>query len=190
MVSQALLARGTEVTIIDADPDMIRAAQRFGLRIYYGDGTRLDVLRACGIEQAALVVICVDGAAQVDQVLAPQVAVVVRAWDRGHACRLVAAGVDMPVRETFESALRMGAQALQALGDDAGEAAQVIERVRELDAQRLALEVALADPLAGNELLFGNAGQPQPVPFTRPQRDARRLDPHPDQVQQRPDGVG
>ncbi|MGN0859215.1 MAG: monovalent cation:proton antiporter-2 (CPA2) family protein [Stenotrophomonas sp.] len=196
VVSQALLARGTEVTIIDADPDMIRAAQRFGLRIYYGDGTRLDVLRACGIEQAALVVICVDGAAQVDQVLAqirvlaPQVAVVVRAWDRGHACRLAAAGVDMPVRETFESALRMGAQALQALGDDAGEAAQVIERVRELDAQRLALEVALADPLAGNELLFGNAGQPQPVPFTRPQRDATRLDPQPDQVQQRPDGVG
>ena len=76
----------------------------------------------------------------------------------------MAAGVGMPVRETFEAALRMGAQALQALGDDAGEAAQVIERVRELDAQRLALEVALADPLAGNELLFGNAGQPQPVP--------------------------
>lgn len=98
----------------------------------------------------------------------------------------MAAGLDMPVGETFESALRMGAQALQALGDDAGEAAQVIERVRELDAQRLALEVALA----GNELLFGNAGQPQPVPFTRPQRDARRLDPHPDLVQQRPDGVG
>lgn len=71
-----------------------------------------------------------------------------------------------------------------------GGAAQVIERVRELDAQRLALEVALADPLAGNELLFGNAGQPQPVPFTWPQRDAMRLDPHPDQVQQRPDGVG
>ena len=196
VVSQALLARGTEVTIIDADPDMICAAQRFGLRIYYGDGTRLDVLRACGIEQAALVVICVDGAAQVDHVLAqirvlvPQVPVVVRAWDRGHACRLVAAGVELPVRETFESALRMGAQALQALGDDAEQAAQVIERVRELDAQRLALEVALADPLAGNELLYGNAGQPQPVPFTRPQRDARRLDQPPGQVQERPDGVG
>ena len=196
VVSQALLARGTEVTIIDAAPDMIRAAQRFGLRIYYGDGTRLDVLRACGIAQVGLVVICVDGPARVDRVLeqvrvlAPQVPVVVRAWDRGHACRLLGAGVDAPVRETFESALRMGELALQALGDDAEQAAQVIARVRELDAQRLGLEVALADPLAGSDLLYGNAGQPQPVPFTPPRRDARRLDPDVDAVQERPDGVG
>lgn len=196
VVSQALLARGTEVTIIDAAPDMIRAAQRFGLRIYYGDGTRLDVLRACGIAQVGLVVICVDDPARVDRVLeqvrvlAPQVPVVVRAWDRGHACRLLGAGVDAPVRETFESALRMGELALQALGDDAQQAAQVIARVRELDAQRLELELALTDPLAGSDLLYGNAGQPQPVPFTRPRRDARRLDPDADAVQERPDGVG
>lgn len=196
VVSQALLARGTEVTIIDAAPDMIRAAQRFGLRIYYGDGTRLDVLRACGIAQVGLVVICVDDPARVDRVLeqvrvlAPQVPVVVRAWDRGHACRLLGAGVDAPVRETFESALRMGELALQALGDDAQQAAQVIARVRELDAQRLELELALTDPLAGSDLLYGNAGQPQPVPFTPPRRDARRLDPDADAVQERPDAVG
>lgn len=196
VVSQALLARGTEVTIIDAAPDMIRAAQRFGLRIYYGDGTRLDVLRACGIAQVGLVVICVDDPARVDRVLeqvrvlAPQVPAVVRAWDRGHACRLLGAGVDAPVRETFESALRMGELALQALGDDAQQAAQVIARVRELDAQRLELELALTDPLAGSDLLYGNAGQPQPVPFTPPRRDARRLDPDADAVQERPDGVG
>lgn len=196
VVSQALLARGTEVTIIDAAPDMIRAAQRFGLRIYYCDGTRLDVLRACGIAQVGLVVICVDDPARVDRVLeqvrvlAPQVPVVVRAWDRGHACRLLGAGVDAPVRETFESALRMGELALQALGDDAQQAAQVIARVRELDAQRLELELALTDPLAGSDLLYGNAGQPQPVPFTPPRRDARRLDPDADAVQERPDGVG
>lgn len=196
VVSQALLARGTGVTIIDAAPDMIRAAQRFGLRIYYGDGTRLDVLRACGIAQVGLVVICVDDPARVDRVLeqvrvlAPQVPVVVRAWDRGHACRLLGAGVDAPVRETFESALRMGELALQALGDDAQQAAQVIARVRELDEQRLELELALTDPLAGSDLLYGNAGQPQPVPFTPPRRDARWLDPDADAVQERPDGVG
>lgn len=196
VVSQALLARGTQVTIIDSSPDMIGAAQRFGLRIYYGDGTRLDVLRACGIEQVGLVVICVDGAQQADRVLAqvrvlaPQAPVVVRAWDRGHACRLIADGVDEPVRETFESALRMGALALQALGDDAEQAGQVIARIRELDGQRLAMEVALSDPLAGGELLYGNAGQPEPVPFTRPQRDAQRLDQDGGQVRDAPDGVG
>lgn len=196
VVSQALLARGTQVTIIDSSPDMIGAAQRFGLRIYYGDGTRLDVLRACGIEQVGLVVICVDGAQQADRVLAqvrvlaPQAPVVVRAWDRGHACRLIADGVDEPVRETFESALRMGALALQALGDDAEQAGQVIARIRELDGQRLAMEVALSDPLAGGELLYGNAGQPEPVPFTRPQRDAQRLDQDGRQVRDAPDGVG
>ena len=60
IVSQCLLAEGIDVTIIDNDPDMMESAARFGFKIYYGDGTRLDVLRAAGAHEARLVAVCVD----------------------------------------------------------------------------------------------------------------------------------
>jgi glutathione-regulated potassium-efflux system protein KefB len=60
LVSQCLLAQEIDVTIIDRDPEMIRQAGRFGFKVYYGDGTRLDVLRAAGTTKARLVAICVD----------------------------------------------------------------------------------------------------------------------------------
>ncbi|HZB38818.1 MAG TPA: monovalent cation:proton antiporter-2 (CPA2) family protein, partial [Beijerinckiaceae bacterium] len=60
IVDQVLLAKGISVTVIEKNVDRIRAAARFGFRIFYGDGTRLDVLRAAGIERADVVCICVD----------------------------------------------------------------------------------------------------------------------------------
>src|SRR5258708_12666095 len=60
IVSQYLLAEEIDVTTIDLDPDMIQVAARFGFRVYYGDGTRLDVLRAAGLEKARLIAICID----------------------------------------------------------------------------------------------------------------------------------
>ncbi len=60
IVSQYLLAEGVDVTAIDLDSDMIPIAARFGFKVYYGDGTRLDVLRAAGLEKARLIAICVD----------------------------------------------------------------------------------------------------------------------------------
>ncbi len=60
ILTQVLLAEGIPVTVIDKDVAQLRAATRFGFRIYYGDGTRLDVLRAAGIGKAELVCLCVD----------------------------------------------------------------------------------------------------------------------------------
>ena len=60
VASQALLARGIDVSIIDSDTEMIRSAARFGFKIYYGDGTRLDVLRAAGAGRAQIIAICID----------------------------------------------------------------------------------------------------------------------------------
>ncbi len=60
IVSQCLLAEGVDVTTIDNDPEMIQQAARFGFKVYYGDGTRLDVLRAAGAAEATLVAICID----------------------------------------------------------------------------------------------------------------------------------
>ena len=60
IASQFLLARSIDVTIIDSDPDMIRSAGSFGFKIYYGDGTRRDVLIAAGAEKAEIICVCID----------------------------------------------------------------------------------------------------------------------------------
>src|SRR5690606_27165853 len=69
VLSQALLARGFEVAIIDTDTDMIRAAARFGFKIYYGDGARVDVLRASGAETARAIAVCLDDRSAADRIV-------------------------------------------------------------------------------------------------------------------------
>ena len=113
VVSQPLLLRGVDVSIIDVDVEMIRAAGNFGFKIYYGDGTRLDVLRMSGAQEAESILVCVDKADAADRIVElcrsefPLTRLFVRAYDRGHVLRLVEAGVDYQIRETFESALSL-----------------------------------------------------------------------------------
>ncbi len=108
IVSQCLLAQGMEVTIIDNDVEMIQSAGRFGFRIYYGDGTRLDVLRAAGAERARVIAICVDRRETTDRIVdilstnVPDARLHVRSYDRVHTLALQAKGVDYEIRETFE----------------------------------------------------------------------------------------
>ena len=114
VVSQALLARGIDVSIIETDVEMIRAAGNFGFKVYYGDGTRLDVLRASGAATAEAILVCVEKPEVADRIVElvkpefPHAKLFVRAFDRGHALRLIKAGVDYQIRETFESALVFG----------------------------------------------------------------------------------
>jgi glutathione-regulated potassium-efflux system protein KefB len=181
VMSQCLLARGCEVTIIDTDVEMIRSAADFGFVVYYGDGTRLDVLRASGAQSARLIAVCVDDrqAANLICELAreefPQAKVIARAYDREHAAELVARNVQFQIRETFESALRFGETALRVLGHEAEEAADTADQVRRRDAERFELEVAAGDVRAGRTLTFGNAPRAVPTPFTTPRREARPL---------------
>ncbi len=183
VMSQALLARDVDVTIIDTDIEMIRSAAEFGFKVYYGDGTRADVMRASGAGTARVVAVCVDDRAAATRIAAlcgeqfPQAQVLVRAFDREHALELVPLDVHFHIRETFESAVRFGQAALEALGVDAEEASRMSEEVRRLDAERFALEVAAGDVRAGRPLIIGNTPPATPTPFTPPRRASRRLDP-------------
>jgi len=183
VMSQCLLARGCEVTIIDTDVEMIRSAADFGFIVYYGDGTRLDVLRASGAPTARAIAVCVDNKDSASLICElvreefPHASVLVRAYDREHAAKLVAAGADFQIRETFESALRFGEAALRALGVEADEAAETAAEVRRRDAERFELEVAAGDVRAGRSMMLGNAPRPVPTPFTAPRREARPLTP-------------
>ena len=185
VASQALLARDVSVTIIDNDIEMIRSAARFGFKIYYGDGGRLDVLRASGAGQAAALAICIDDRQAADRIVAlareefPQAKLLVRAYDRGHALALVNAGVEYQIRETFESAVEFGRNALIELGADPEDAAAIAEEVRQVDAERFALEMAGGGSLAAAQLLRGNDDlpRPSPTPIVPPRRSAQTLNP-------------
>jgi monovalent cation:proton antiporter-2 (CPA2) family protein len=168
IVDQVLLAKGISVTVIEKNVDRIRAAARFGFRIFYGDGTRLDVLRAAGIERADVVCICVDdreAALKIVEIVHeefPQVRTCVRAYDRIHAIDLMKREADFQIRETFESALAFGQAALEELGLDPSEAAAVTADVRRRDIARLVMQKS-EGIMGGADLLHGTRLEPEPL---------------------------
>ena len=162
IASQVLLAKGHSISIIDNDTDMIRAAAQFGFKVYYGDGTRLDILRAAGVETADAVVIAIDKREQATRIAellrseCPLTKVLVRAFDRAHAIELVKLGVEFQIRELFESALAMGGESIRLLGATEEEIAGILEGVRERDRQRFEAQI-LGGLQAGRDLLISNA---------------------------------
>ena len=180
IVSQPLLLRGIDVSIIDNDVEMIQAAADFGFKVYYGDGTRLDILHAAGAGRARAVLICVDKAEASIRIAEhmkseyPFVPVLARAYDRGAAIGLIGAGVDFQIRETFESALLFGGATLEKLGVTREEVAEVIEDVRHRDAERLELQIA-GDIQSGRRLMKGNIPEPVPTPLTQPKRPGQAM---------------
>jgi monovalent cation:proton antiporter-2 (CPA2) family protein len=181
IVSQCLLAQGMEVTIIDNDVEMIQSAGRFGFRIYYGDGTRLDVLRAAGAERARVIAICVDRRETTDRIVdilttnVPDARLHVRSYDRVHTLALQAKGVDYEIRETFESALAFGLATLRAAEVDAETAESVVADVRARDRERL-----LRQAVEGIDAIPGRTVEPEPL--TSPAKTARPLNPEAEDV--------
>ncbi|MGY6709174.1 MAG: monovalent cation:proton antiporter-2 (CPA2) family protein [Rhizobiaceae bacterium] len=176
IASQPLLMRGFDVSIIDNDVEMIEAAGTFGFKVYFGDGTRLDILHAAGAGNARAVLVCVDDADQAERIVRhmqsefPLVPVLARAYDRGAAIRLIEAGATYQIRETLESALTFGAAALDELGVPEADADDLMTEVRRRDAERLELQVS-GGMHAGDDLLKGNA--PRPTPLAKPKQAAR-----------------
>ncbi|MGB1409807.1 cation:proton antiporter, partial [Alloalcanivorax venustensis] len=170
VASQALLARRVELSLIENDVDMIRIAGKFGFKVHYGDGTRLDVLRASGADTAEAILVCVDDPHAADRIVElcqsafPNAQLYVRAFDRGHSLRLNKVGVQFEIRETFESALVFSRAVLTGLGLDEAEALDVIDDVRERDKQRVELEL-IGGLEAGRKMIRGNAETPEPEPF-------------------------
>lgn len=163
IASQPLLARRCAITIIDDDPEMIRAAETFGFKVWFGDGTRLDILHAAGAHTARAVVIATDKPEVTTRIAKlvrdefPNAAILARAFDRSHALELIKEGVDHQMREVFHSALALGSEVLEVLGVDPDEVADIAEGVRRRDAERLALQMT-GDIYSGTSLLLGNAG--------------------------------
>ncbi|MBB6307639.1 monovalent cation:proton antiporter-2 (CPA2) family protein [Xanthobacter tagetidis] len=180
IVAQCLLAEGVSVTIIDNDVEMIQSAGRFGVHIYYGDGTRLDVLRAAGAEQVEVICVCVDDKEDANRIVdivrssIPSARLYVRAFDRVHSMDLLRKGVDFEIRETLESALAFGGRTLEALGVAAPAAAARIADVRVRDHRRL--ERQLEEGIFATDDLWTKR-KVEPEPLTAPEKPARPINP-------------
>jgi glutathione-regulated potassium-efflux system protein KefB len=174
VLSQLLLSKDVDVTIIDLDTEMIRSASKFGFKIYYGDGSRLDVLHASGAGKAQVIAVCIDDKEAATRIVDivktefPQAKVLVRSFDRTHARELITAGADFQIRETFESAILFGEETLRQIGVGDLDVADVSERIRQLDLERFQLEMAAGATEVGRHLMLGNINRP--APLIEPQR--------------------
>lgn len=174
IASQILLAGGREVTIIDHSAARVRQAATFGFRIYFGDGTRLDVLRAAGIERAKIVAVCTQKMEITDRIIDmvqaeyPNARIFARAYDRQHTLSLRARGVDYELRETFESGLVFGRKTLEGLGVGDNEALSIMDDIRRRDEARLAMQEAEGIS-AGRDMLHFQPVKPEPL--LKPKRE-------------------
>lgn len=122
VVARMLNAQGIGTTVLDHDPAQIEFVRRFGNKAYFGDVTRLDLLRTAGMDHARMFVVAIDDEEQAIEVTKlvkehfPAVTVMARARNRPHAYALMKAGADIYRRETFYSAVEMGEAALRHLG--------------------------------------------------------------------------
>jgi len=122
IVGRLLYANGVTPTVLDHDADQIEAMRRFDWRVFYGDATRLDLLRTAGAEKARVFVLAIDDVEQSIEVARmvrehfPNLTIVARARNVQHMYALRDAGVTHIERETLDSALMSGRSALEALG--------------------------------------------------------------------------
>jgi voltage-gated potassium channel Kch len=160
-VAQMLQAKRIPVTIIDKDSQQIEVSEEFGTKVYYGDGTRIDLLRTAGADTAEGIFFCQDGneldRAKLESILEafPQARVMVRAFDRRHVMALAGVDVALIQREVFESAVNMGREALLKLGVARREVDRVEVAYRERDADRLQVQSETGDLRAARDRMFG-----------------------------------
>jgi CPA2 family monovalent cation:H+ antiporter-2/glutathione-regulated potassium-efflux system protein KefB len=168
-VSQMLLGQGIQVTLIDTDIEMIDVAGSFGAKVYYGDGTRLDVLRQAGAAEAELLLFCLDGD-QIEPELVeavheafPKAAIFVRAFDRRAFLKLRGAPIAGIVRELLESAVKMARLAMQAAGVDVEEIDRTEDLYRARDRERLKAQIETGDLRVKLDRMIQG---PEPAPET------------------------
>jgi CPA2 family monovalent cation:H+ antiporter-2 len=122
IVNRLLKSSGYETVVLDYQSEQLEMLRAFGVKVFFGDATRPDLLHAAGIEEAKMLVIAIDEKEHATELVRyvtqhyPDVYIVVRAFDRRHVYELWAAGARDIIRETFDSALRAGRSALEALG--------------------------------------------------------------------------
>ena len=169
-VGQILGANDIPVTLIDTDIEMIDIAAEFGAKVYYGDGTRIDVLRQAGAAEAELILFCIDGDQITPDILEgvheafPAAAIYVRAYDRRALVKLKNGPAAFVVREVLESAVKMARLALEGLQVEKADIDRAEDMYRARDKERLRIQVEAGDMAAARasvarEVPWGSEGR-------------------------------
>jgi monovalent cation:proton antiporter-2 (CPA2) family protein len=143
IIGRVLRMYGIGFTALERDPGQVEVVRRFGMKVYFGDPTRADMLRAAGAEQAKLLVVALDDPPAVLRIVDvakrnfPKLAILARARNRWYAHLLMDRDVDGLVRETFLSSLQLARAALTTLGISEEEAEHAVTVFRDRDEQTL-----------------------------------------------------
>jgi monovalent cation:proton antiporter-2 (CPA2) family protein len=146
-VGRYLRSHGIGCTVLDLDPEQVDILRRIGMKVYYGDASRLDLLRAAGAERAKMLVVAVDDPVKMKQIVEtarrhfPHLELLVRAPQRSHAYELIHDGVQHVYREVFDSALVCADDAYRILGGRAYRSARDARYFRRHD-EKLVREMA------------------------------------------------
>lgn len=141
IIGRVLLANGFRATVIDLDHDQVEFFRKLGIKVFYGDASRLDLLHAAGAGQAKLFILAIDDETKSVEIVEavqrhfPNLPIMVRAAGRLHAYEFVNRGINCIYRETLDSSLEMTADALCHLGFGAYEARRAIRTFRKYDEQ-------------------------------------------------------
>ncbi|HEX8571482.1 MAG TPA: cation:proton antiporter [Allosphingosinicella sp.] len=159
-VAQMLIAQGIAVTLVDTDIEMIDVAGSFGAKVYYGDGTRIDLLRQAGAADAELILFCTDGDQIETEFLEgvhesfPNASIFVRAYDRRALLKLRDAPIAGAVREVLDSAVRMARMAMEKVGVGAEQIDRTEGLYRARDRERLKAQLEANDLRVRTEPMF------------------------------------
>ncbi|PIJ51225.1 glutathione-regulated potassium-efflux system protein KefB [Erwinia sp. OLTSP20] len=143
VVARLLMANEKRITVLERDISAVSLMRKYGYKVYYGDATELELLRAAGAENAESIVITCNGPEAAMEIVHlcqqhfPQLKILARARGRVEAHELLQAGVDQFSRETFSSALELGRKALISLGMHPHQAFRAQQHFRRLDMRML-----------------------------------------------------
>jgi len=168
IVNRALSAAGYETTVVDYSSEQLKILRKFGMRAYFGDASRPDLLEAAGIKEAKILVVAIDGKNTITELVNhvtktfPDVHVIARAVDRNHVYDLYAVGCRDIIRETYDGSIRMARSTLEALGVTRSAAQKMMNTFEEIDREMLIETASLHDinlPVAENEAFIAKVNE-------------------------------
>ncbi len=144
VIGRLLMSMGFTTTLLDSDPNQIELVRKFGPKVFFGDASRLDLLRAAGIDQAKAVILAMNDQQTVTNLTHiirkhwPDILILARARNRQHAIDLTRAGANAISRETFGSSLDLAGSALHLLGFSKHRAWRATQQFKQYDERFLA----------------------------------------------------
>ncbi len=147
IVNRSLRGAGYDTTVLDYSADHLQMLRKFGVKVFFGDPTRPDLLKAAGIDEAKVLVVAIDGQEEITNMVRhvvkfhPHVHVVARAINREHVYDLWSVGCRDIIRETFDGSLRASRSVLEALGRSRPAAQNMVDAFAEMDRKTM-LEMA------------------------------------------------